>query len=136
MWLDCSRITTDSTMLTQFIRDKTGLYLTSGIEYGENGNGFIRMNIACPQSRLFDGLERFKEGIRAYQQGEIKMEEIDIEKMHQFEDVINMEIFYNKTTQEIMEQYYLQRENADSLAMQDFTLTDEELRVLDQLIKI
>ena len=120
-------------MLTQFIRDKTGLYLTSGIEYGENGNGFIRMNIACPQSRLFDGLERFKEGIRAYQQGEIKMEEIDIEKMHQFEDVINMEIFYNKTTQEIMEQYYLQRENADSLAMQDFTLTDEELRVLDQL---
>lgn len=64
------------------------------------------------------------------------MEEIDIEKMHQFEDVINMEIFYNKTTQEIMEQYYLQRENADSLAMQDFTLTDEELRVLDQLIKI
>ena len=45
-------------------------------------------------------------------------------------------IFYNKTTQEIMEQYYLQRENADSLAMQDFTLTDEELRVLDQLIKI
>lgn len=136
VWLDCSRITTDSTMLTQFIRDKTGLYLTSGIEYGENGNGFIRMNIACPQSRLFDGLERFKEGIRAYQQGEIKMEEIDIEKMHQFEDVINMEIFYNKTTQEIMEQYYLQRENADSLAMQDFTLTDEELRVLDQLIKI
>lgn len=123
-------------MLTQFIRDKTGLYLTSGIEYGENGNGFIRMNIACPQSRLFDGLERFKVGIRAYQQGEIKMEEIDIEKMHQFEDVINMEIFYNKTTQEIMEQYYLQRENADSLAMQDFTLTDEELRVLDQLIKI
>lgn len=123
-------------MLTQFIRDKTGLYLTSGIEYGENGNGFIRMNIAYPQSRLFDGLERFKEGIRAYQQGEIKMEEIDIEKMHQFEDVINMEIFYNKTTQEIMEQYYLQRENADSLAMQDFTLTDEELRVLDQLIKI
>ena len=64
------------------------------------------------------------------------MEEIDIEKRHQFEDVINMEIFYNKTTQEIMEQYYLQRENADSLAMQDFTLTDEELRVLDQLIKI
>ena len=56
--------------------------------------------------------------------------------MHQFEDVINMEIFYNKTTQEIIEQYYLQRENADSLAMQDFTLTDEELRVLDQLIKI
>ena len=110
--------------------------MTSGIEYGENGNGFIRMNIACPQSRLFDGLERFKEGIRAYQQGEIKMEEIDIEKMHQFEDVINMEIFYNKTTQEIMEQYYLQRENADSLAIQDFTLTDEELRVLDQLIKI
>ena len=36
------------------------------------------MNIACPQSRLFDGFERFKEGIRAYQQGG-KMEEIDIE---------------------------------------------------------
>lgn len=72
LWLDCSRITTDSTMLTQFIRDKTGLYLTSGIEYGENGNGFIQNEYSLSQSRLFDGLERFKEGIRAYQQGEIK----------------------------------------------------------------
>ena len=46
-----------------------------------------------------------------------------------------MEIFYNKTTQEIMEQYYLQRENADSLAMQDFTLTDEEFKGVGSINK-
>ena len=45
-----------------------GLYLSEGRQYGENGNSFIRMNIACPRSRLEDGLKRLVEGIRVYEE--------------------------------------------------------------------
>ena len=51
----------DSVELTSFIREKTGLYVSDGLEYGENGKAFIRMNVACPFERLKDGLNRFKE---------------------------------------------------------------------------
>lgn len=63
LWLDCHKISDDSEKLADFIRQHTGLYLSSGIEYGENGKSFLRMNIACPNSRLQDGLRRLKQGI-------------------------------------------------------------------------
>lgn len=66
LWLDCSKITTNSIELTKFIRDNTGLFLSNGAQYGKTGQSFIRMNIACPKERLLDGLNRFKEGIDKY----------------------------------------------------------------------
>lgn len=50
--------------LAAFIREKTGLYLSDGKEYG--AEGFLRMNIACPQSYVKDGLERLKRGISLF----------------------------------------------------------------------
>lgn len=67
LWIDCSRITEDTTCLCQFIRRETGLYLSEGRAYGENGKSFIRMNIACPKETLADGLERLKNGIGLYE---------------------------------------------------------------------
>lgn len=61
LWIDCSKVTTNSVDLVKDIRNKTGLYLSDGLEYGENGKTFIRMNLACPKERLLDGLNRFKE---------------------------------------------------------------------------
>ena len=37
MWLDCSALTDDSVAFTQMIREKTGLYLSEGAEFGGNG---------------------------------------------------------------------------------------------------
>ena len=68
MWIDCSKVSMDSVELVEFIREKTGLYLSDGAEYGENGRPFVRMNVACPKLRLEDGLARFKAGIEAYKQ--------------------------------------------------------------------
>ena len=67
LWIDCHEVCLDSVELTSFIRKKTGLYVSDGLEYGENGKAFIRMNVACPFERLKDGLNRFKEGIYLYQ---------------------------------------------------------------------
>lgn len=48
--------------LADLIRKETGLYLSDGKEYG--ADGFLRMNIACPKSLLYDGLDRLEKGIR------------------------------------------------------------------------
>lgn len=66
LWIDCSNICEDSSELVEFIQDSTGLILCDGKEYGDNGKQFIRMNIACPQERLLDGLHRFNKGIKLF----------------------------------------------------------------------
>ena len=58
LWLDCSQMTENATKLVEEIREKSGLYLTEGEEYGACGRQFIRMNTACPRERLRDGLNR------------------------------------------------------------------------------
>ena len=67
LWLDCGRLTEDARQLADSIREKTGLYLSEGGQYGKTGDRFLRMNIACPRSRLLDGLARLKAGVLAYE---------------------------------------------------------------------
>ena len=67
LWLDCSDLTDDAEVLVDFIRKNTGLFLTEGIEYGEPGKKFIRMNVACPRARVEDGLLRLKTAVEKYE---------------------------------------------------------------------
>lgn len=66
LWLDCSEICEDTENLVRFIRKKSGLFLTEGIEYGKPGKKFIRMNVACPRARVEDGMNRLKTSIEKY----------------------------------------------------------------------
>lgn len=66
LWIDCSKVCEDTEDLCEFIREKTGLYVTEGKEYGPNGDKFIRVNIACPRERMMDGVQRLKNGIELY----------------------------------------------------------------------
>ena len=66
LWLDCSRITEDTSDLCAFIRRETGLYVSEGAQFGGNGSRFIRVNIACPKRTVRQGMERLKEGIEKY----------------------------------------------------------------------
>lgn len=67
MWLDCRNVIGNISELCHFIREKTGLYLSNGINYRGNGEYFLRMNIACSKKRLVDGLSRLKIGIIEYE---------------------------------------------------------------------
>ena len=62
MWLDISEYGKSSDEVASFIRKETGLYVTEGLEYGESGRYFLRMNVACTRATLEDGLKRLKEG--------------------------------------------------------------------------
>lgn len=63
LWIDCSMLGKTSDVLAEEIRKLTGLYLSEGCEYKGDGRNFLRMNLACPKSRLEDGLERLKKAI-------------------------------------------------------------------------
>ena len=65
LWLDCSALKVPSKVLSEFLRTNQGLFLSAGIDFGENGNNFLRMNIACPKDLLEDGLRRLKAGVIA-----------------------------------------------------------------------
>ncbi len=70
LWIDISKVCSDSDMFTKFLIEKTGLYISSGNNY--KGNGFIRMNIACPKNMVLDGLNRLKKGIELYKKEFLK----------------------------------------------------------------
>ena len=66
LWLDLSGIDGMTGMAAEAadcIRQKTGLYVSQGGQFGGNGDSFFRMNIACPYSVLDDGLHRLKDGV-------------------------------------------------------------------------
>lgn len=65
LWLDCSALDVPSKVLSGFLRTNQGLFLSAGIDFGKNGDDFLRMNIACPQELLRDGLGRLKAGVTA-----------------------------------------------------------------------
>ena len=73
MWLDCrcalkpgEPLGGFSERLAKHLREKHGLVLSTGTIYGAAGEGFERLNIACPRTRLLDGLDRLKEGLKSY----------------------------------------------------------------------
>ena len=50
----------------KFLQEKVQLTLSAGSIYGAAGEGFMRINIACPRSRLLDGMQRLIVGYEAY----------------------------------------------------------------------
>lgn len=58
LWIDCRGLARGAAGLTREIREKAGVVLSNGGAYGSSGKGFLRLNLACPQSILAEALER------------------------------------------------------------------------------
>ena len=65
LWLDCSALNTSSKVLSEFLRQNQGLFFSAGSDFGQCGDNFLRMNIACPQKLLIEGLDKLKAGVIA-----------------------------------------------------------------------
>ena len=63
VWLDCRRLGLGKEQLKRFMLDEARVYLSEGFHFGPEGEGFERMNIACPRSILGEALERIKRAI-------------------------------------------------------------------------
>ena len=59
-WIDCRAAGTGSERLAERLLDQGRLMVSPGTLYGPGGEGFIRLNIACPQRTLGEGLERLR----------------------------------------------------------------------------
>lgn len=60
VWVDCRKLGLTSGELEEKLIREGGVWLNPGSMYGAAGEGFMRINIACPRSRLEEGLRRIK----------------------------------------------------------------------------
>jgi len=60
VWLDFSFFNKTSDEISKILIDEEKLWLNSGTMYGKAGEGFLRMNIACPRELLVKGLKRLE----------------------------------------------------------------------------
>lgn len=58
VWADCRALGMDSDHITDSLMQQQHVLLNSGTMYGQAGEGFVRINIACPRSTMTEGLER------------------------------------------------------------------------------
>ena len=64
VWVDCSILKRRSKEIVEILLKDEKLWVNEGSMYGEAGEGFIRLNIACPRQVLIDGLDRLKRGLK------------------------------------------------------------------------
>ena len=57
-WLDCRQLEVESPH--RFFLDEAKVGFNDGISFGEDGQGFLRINFGCPRAMLDEGLVRMK----------------------------------------------------------------------------
>ena len=60
LWVDCRGLGLTDEELTRFIQHDARLWLDMGSIFGKEGEGFIRLNVACPRSVVKEALERLE----------------------------------------------------------------------------
>lgn len=63
-WVDCKKLGITSGELEEKLIREGGVWLNPGSMYGDSGEGFMRINIACPRARLEEGLKRFEKAVK------------------------------------------------------------------------
>ena len=59
-WLDFNGTGLSPEQIEKAVRQKARLWLNNGFLFGKNGEGFQRLNLACPRSILAEALNRLK----------------------------------------------------------------------------
>lgn len=65
IWLNCRDLNLDHDALNRLFIDGARLALNDGEMFGEEGRGFMRMNIASPRAVLQEAMERLEKAVKA-----------------------------------------------------------------------
>lgn len=57
-WIDCRKLDIPSEKIGEMLLKEGSLMINQGSVYGNSGDGYIRLNMACPRALLLEGLER------------------------------------------------------------------------------
>ena len=66
-WIDLRPLNIDDRQLQDVLIKQQKVAIMPGYTYGEEGNGFIRLNAGCPRVKLEDGVNRLIAAIRTLQ---------------------------------------------------------------------
>jgi cystathionine beta-lyase len=61
-WLDCSAAGVTG-KLSEFFLERGRVALSDGTDFGKGGEGFVRLNFACPREKLAEALRRMKKAL-------------------------------------------------------------------------
>ena len=64
LWLDVSALKIRSDIFVEELRKETGLILSPGLQFGEDGAYFLRMNIATSLDNVKDAMNRLEKYIK------------------------------------------------------------------------
>ena len=59
-WVDCSGLGRDPKDLKRFFAEECGLAFNDGASFGPGGEGFMRVNLACPRTNVEECLRRLR----------------------------------------------------------------------------
>lgn len=62
-WIDLRPLNLDDRALQNVLIEQQKVAIMPGYTYGEEGNGFVRLNAGCPRSKLEQGVQRLIAGI-------------------------------------------------------------------------
>jgi cystathionine beta-lyase len=63
LWLDCRKFGMSGRELQDFFINRAGVGMNEGSTFGPGGEGFMRMNIACPKKTLTKALEQIEAAV-------------------------------------------------------------------------
>ncbi len=64
LWMDFRSLELDPAELDRLMVEKAKIGLDAGTWFGSGGEGFMRLNMACPRSTLEEGLSRIKKALK------------------------------------------------------------------------
>jgi cysteine-S-conjugate beta-lyase len=64
IWLDCRAMGMTGPELQRFFVERSGIGMNEGSAFGPGGEGFMRLNLACPRVTVQKALEQIKEAIK------------------------------------------------------------------------
>lgn len=69
VWMDWRDLGMDAKALKPFILEQAKVALLTGDTFGQEGEGFMRLNLATPRALLHEGLQRIEKAINGYREG-------------------------------------------------------------------
>jgi len=68
LWLDCRGMNLSQDKLQEFMVHEAGIAMNEGSMFGEEGTGFMRMNVACPHSVIKQAMNQLERAMVKFRQ--------------------------------------------------------------------
>lgn len=73
IWLDCRALGMTSAELQKFMLHEAKIAFNNGATFGKDGDGFMRMNIACPRQVIDEALARLETAVEHWRQSKTQV---------------------------------------------------------------